>query len=228
MNQMAPYDDNKAYALEQDYWNDQQWGAYTYGRPPPSTVGYGRRSEDSYDDYDRNRRRRRSSRRYSDDDSVAEKVMRYPSDPKKGGRDFFGASEGERGLGANLAGLAAGGFLGNKLGRGGAIGTIGGAVVGAIAAQAAERQYAKRKEEKVYVKKSIEDPCAIPAGPYPHRGRDMDDVRASQRDVDYEKPMGFRERLRSLSRSARARTRSKSRPRRRSESVESVERDHYR
>jgi hypothetical protein len=53
-------------------------------------------------------------------------------------------------------------------------------------------------------------------------------TNASQRDVDYEKPMGFRERLRSLSRSARARTRSKSRPRRRSESVESVERDHYR
>lgn len=249
-NQMAPYDDNKAYAQEQDAWQqDHQQRAYTQNRPPPSAVaaGYGRggrRSEDSYndryydddseydDDDDRRRRTRRSYqdrrriRRYSNDDSITEKALRYPSDPKKGGRDFFGASEGERGLGANLAGLAAGGFLGNKFGKGGAISTLGGAVVGAIAAQAAERQYAKRKEEKVFVRRSMGDPYVVPAGPYPQRGRDMDDVRESQRDVD--KPVGFREKMRSLSRRAMARTRSRSRPARRSSSVESVEQDHYR
>lgn len=249
-NQMAPYDGNKAYAQEQDAWQqDQQQRAYTQNRPPPSAVaaGYGRggrRSEDSYDDRyydddseyddddDRRRRTRRSYqdrrriRRYSNDDSITEKALRYPSDPKKGGRDFFGASEGERGLGANLAGLAAGGFLGNKFGKGGAISTLGGAVVGAIAAQAAERQYAKRKEEKVFVRRSMGDPYVVPAGPYPQRGRDMDDVRESQRDVD--KPVGFREKMRSLSRRAMARTRSRSRPARRSSSVESVEQDHYR
>lgn len=99
-------------------------------------------------------------------------------------------------------------------------------MVGAIAAQAAERQYAKRKEEKVFVRRSMGDPYVVPTGPYPQRGRDMDDVRESQRDVD--KPVGFREKMRSLSRRAMARTRSRSRPARRSSSVESVEQDHYR
>ncbi|KAI5367634.1 hypothetical protein Slin14017_G026700 [Septoria linicola] len=241
-NQMQPYDDNKAEAGWQDWQQQdqrQRADCYTHrsGRST-SSAGYGRgrrRSDDDYysedeDEYEDRRRRHgnRRSRRYSDDDFLTEKALRYPSDPKKGGRDFFGASEGERGIATNLLGGAGGAFIGNRLGRGGAIGTIGGAAVGAILAQAAERQYSKRKEEKVYVKRSADDPYAVPAGPYPQRGRDMDDVRETGRDV--EKPSGFRERLRSLSRSARARTRSRSRsrPARRSPSIESDERYHYR
>ncbi|GIZ46304.1 hypothetical protein CKM354_000943300 [Cercospora kikuchii] len=231
-NQMAPYDDNKAEAQYQE-WEERSRANYTHGRRP-SSVGYGgRRSEDSYDgyyddrydDYDDRRRPGRGRRRYSDEETITEKALRYPSDPKKGGRDVLGASEGERGLATNILGGAGGAFLGHKLGRGGAIGTIGGALVGAIAAQAAERQYAKRKEEKVYVKRSVDDPYAVPAGPYPGRGRDMDDVRESGRDV--ERPSGVRERLRSLSRSVRNRTRSRSRPAR-SPSIDSDERYHYR
>jgi len=44
-------------------------------------------------------------------------------------------AEGDRGLGSTLIGGASGAFLGNKLG-GGALGTIGGLVAGAIGANA--------------------------------------------------------------------------------------------
>ncbi|KAF2216625.1 hypothetical protein CERZMDRAFT_104813 [Cercospora zeae-maydis SCOH1-5] len=232
-NQMAPYDDYKAEAQYQE-WEDRSRANYAHGRRPSSTeYGGGRRSQDSYDeyyddrydDYEDRRRPGRNRRRYSDEETITEKALRYPSDPKKGGRDVWGASEGERGLATNILGGAGGAFLGHKFGKGGAIGTIGGALVGAIAAQAAERHYAKRKEEKVYAKRSADDPYAVSAGPYPERGRDMDDVRETGRDV--ERPGGIRERLRSLSRSVRNRTRSRSRPVR-SPSIDSDERYHYR
>jgi hypothetical protein len=44
-----------------------------------------------------------------------------------------GAAEGDRGLGSTLIGGAGGAFLGNKLG-GGALGTIGGLIAGAVGA----------------------------------------------------------------------------------------------
>lgn len=47
-------------------------------------------------------------------------------------------AEGERGLGSTLLGGTAGGFLGHKM-AGGALGTVGGAVVGAVGANAANK-----------------------------------------------------------------------------------------
>ncbi|KAF7189183.1 hypothetical protein HII31_09605 [Pseudocercospora fuligena] len=229
-NQLSPYDEAKADAGWREY--DEQQRAYTYdNRPPPSD--YGRRPpyddryyddrDSRYDDreYDRDydRRRRRRSRRYSDDD-LRQKALRYPSDPKKGGRDVFGASDGERGMGAQLLGGAAGALLGHKFADG-ALGTVGGAVLGAIASGAAERHYEKRKEEKVYKRRSLDDGYAPVQ--YPPPGHDMDDVRRTGRDGR----TGIRERLRSMSRGATARFRSRSRPRR-SPSLESDERYHYR
>lgn len=227
-NQMAPYDDNKA---------DAEWNrAYTHDRPPPSSRGSYYNNDRYYDDrdrydedsdYDQRRSRRRRSRRYSEDD-IREKALRYPTDPKKGGRDFFGGSEGDRenGIGPQLLGGAGGAFLGNRFAKG-AMGTIGGAVLGAIAAGAVERQYEKRKGEKVYARRDADDPMPVPAGPYPRPGSDMHDVRESARE---EERGGFRNRIRSMSRSAKSRVRSLSRgPRgRRSPSVESDERYHYR
>lgn len=49
--------------------------------------------------------------------------------------------EGDRGLGSTLIGGAGGAFLGNKLG-GGALGTIGGLVAGAIGANVLSDKYA--------------------------------------------------------------------------------------
>lgn len=116
--------------------------------------------------------------------------------------------------------------LGRKFGRDHTLGAIGGAVVGAIAASAAERQYEKRKEEKVYHRRDPEDPYVAPAGPYPPRGRDMDDVRETGKDGR----IGIRERLRSLSRGVRSKSRPRSRSRpRRSPSLDSEgEAYHYR
>ncbi|KXT04596.1 hypothetical protein AC578_8681 [Pseudocercospora eumusae] len=226
-NQLSPYDEAKADAGWREY--DEQQRAYTYdNRPPPSD--YGRRPpyddryyddrDSRYDDdrdYDRDydRSRRRRSRRYSDDD-LRQRALLYPSDPKKGGRDVFGASDGERGMGAQLLGGAAGALLGHKFADG-ALGTVGGAVLGAIASGAAERHYEKRKGEKVYKRRSLDDGYApVQYAPPSH---DMDDGRHGR--------TGIRERLRSMSRGAAARFRSRSRPRR-SPSLESDERYHYR
>jgi hypothetical protein len=43
--------------------------------------------------------------------------------------------DGDRGLGSTLLGAAGGGFVGHKL-HGGALGTVGGAVLGAVATNA--------------------------------------------------------------------------------------------
>lgn len=241
-NMISPYDEAKADAGWRDY--DELQRAYTHENIPPSE--YSRRApphddryyddlDGRYDDrdsryhdrdYDRSyerdcdRRRRRRSRRNSEAD-FREKTLGYPSDPKKGGRDLFGGSEGERGVGAKLLGGAAGALLGHKFADG-ALGTVGGAVLGAIASGAAERHYEKRKGEKVYKRRSLDD-SYTPAGPYPPPGHDMDDVRATARDSK----SGIRGRLRSLSRSATSRFRSTTRPVR-SPSLESDERYHYR
>ncbi|KAI9831802.1 MAG: hypothetical protein M1819_004699 [Sarea resinae] len=50
--------------------------------------------------------------------------------------------EGERGLGATLVGSAAGGFLGHEVG-GGALGTLGGIIAGAVGANALEHRHDK-------------------------------------------------------------------------------------
>lgn len=55
--------------------------------------------------------------------------------------------EGERGLGASVLGGGAGAFLGHKYGHG-AMGTIGGLAIGAIAANAFEHHEKKKREER--------------------------------------------------------------------------------
>lgn len=56
-------------------------------------------------------------------------------------------ADGERGLGATVLGGAGGAFLGHKM-EGGALGTIGGLAIGAIAANAFEHHHEKKKEER--------------------------------------------------------------------------------
>lgn len=58
--------------------------------------------------------------------------------PHQGHTPVPAGAEGERGLGSTLLGGTAGGFLGHKM-AGGALGTVGGAVVGAVGANAANK-----------------------------------------------------------------------------------------
>ena len=55
-------------------------------------------------------------------------------------------ADGERGIGATLLGGAGGAFLGHKMEHG-ALGTLGGLAIGAIAANAFEHHEKKKKEE---------------------------------------------------------------------------------
>lgn len=212
-NQMTPYDDDKAEAGWARSWEEQR--AYTHRPPPPPsdydlgrkprpTAGdryYDDRYDDRYNDdsyYDRERdSHARRRRRRSAEDSLKNKALGYPADPKKGGRDALGGSEGERGIAAKLIGGAGGALLGQTFGRGHTLETIAGATVGAIAANAIEKQIEKRREEKVYVRHGRDGYAATPAGPFPQPGRDMRDVRETGRDGA--RP-SLRERIRSLSR----------------------------
>ena len=64
------------------------------------------------------------------------------------GSGFDGpGQDGEKGLGATLVGGASGGFLAHKVG-GGLLGSLAGAVAGAIGANALEHQHKKHKEHK--------------------------------------------------------------------------------
>lgn len=113
-----------------------------HASPPPSTTA-------EYDSEDYESRylsypptevsRRRSRRRRSPE--------------KKSRKEEFMSGNGDRGFGATLLGGAAGAFLGDHVGKGkkgnnGFINTIGGALVGAIGANALERQVDKREKSK--------------------------------------------------------------------------------
>ncbi|TKA65914.1 hypothetical protein B0A55_10492 [Friedmanniomyces simplex] len=117
------------------------------------------RYEDDYDDYDRERERDRDRRNHdrppplrspSEDDYRLRK-HRSPTTTttttNKTGKDFLGQSDSERGLGATLLGGAAGAFLGDQADKG-ILGTVGGAVLGALAAKAGEKQIDKRQQKK--------------------------------------------------------------------------------
>ncbi|CZT19763.1 uncharacterized protein RCC_05618 [Ramularia collo-cygni] len=176
----------------------------------------------SYESRDRERETRPRRERPAEEE-LKEKALGYPSDPKKGGRDILGGSEGERGMAAKLIGGAGGAFLGQTFGRGHTLETIAGAAVGAIAAAAIEKQIEKRKEEKVIVRRGRDGYAATPAGPFPQPGRDMRDVRETGRD---EAPQGLKERLRSLSKkglSSLSGRRPTEERRRRSDSYNSVD-----
>lgn len=248
-NQMATYEDEKAEAE----WRRGVEQAYTYQRPPPppQDTEYLRRraledeararelerereierqrryEEDRYYE-ERERERERERRRRREEDAMREKMLRYPSDPKKGGRDVFGGSEGERGLGAKIAGGAGGALLGHEFSDN-VLGTLGGAVVGAVAANFVEKRHEKKQSAKM-AKLGSRDGYPVRTGSldYPRR---TDSYRERERDRDRDRDRydrgrersssrgggGFRDRLmRSLSRA-----RSKSVPRRRSPSYDS-------
>ncbi|KAK4505971.1 hypothetical protein PRZ48_003936 [Zasmidium cellare] len=255
-NEMTPYDDEKAEAE----WRRGVESAYTYQRPPPPPQdpeylrrraleeeardreiererAFERQRRDDEDRYyeerdrERERERERERRRRREEDSVREKVLRYPSDPKKGGRDVFGGSEGERGLGAKIAGGAGGALLGHELSDN-VLGTLGGAVVGAVAANVFEKHHEKRQTAKMAKRASRDGAYPVRSGSldYPrsrsYRERDRYDDRHDDRyDDRYERGRersvsrgtGLKDRImRSLSRA-----RSKSAPRRRSPSFDS-------
>lgn len=118
-------------------------------RPPPSDYDY-----DYEDDYDR-RRDSRPPHSHADEHKRKEKLS-----PIERGKQLLQGADGERGLGATLLGGAAGAFIGDQVGGKGkhgkhgksgkdnALGTLGGAIVGAIAAHGAERQWDKREKSK--------------------------------------------------------------------------------
>ncbi|KAK5676327.1 hypothetical protein LTS10_011139 [Elasticomyces elasticus] len=113
------------------------------------------RYDDDYDDYDRERERDRDRRdrpppRRSPSEESDRRLRRHRSSPTKTGKtgkDFLGQSDSERGLGATLLGGAAGAFLGDQADKG-MLGTVGGAVLGALAAKAGEKQMDKRQQKK--------------------------------------------------------------------------------
>jgi hypothetical protein len=101
---------------------------------------------------------------YSDDDTpdynnppdpqygIPESKRSEQSDPRfvfpdNNGQQHGQQGEGERGLGATVLGGGAGAFLGHKMGHG-ALGTIGGLAIGAIAANALEHHEKKKHEER--------------------------------------------------------------------------------
>ncbi|KAK1807649.1 hypothetical protein LTR12_018003 [Friedmanniomyces endolithicus] len=112
-----------------------------------------RYEEDEYNDYDdRDRDRDRQTydhepRRAPSDDDYRLRKHRSPTTTNKTGKDFLGQSDSERGLGATLLGGAAGAFLGDQADKG-ILGTVGGAVLGALAAKAGEKQIEKRQQKK--------------------------------------------------------------------------------
>jgi hypothetical protein len=224
---LAPYDDEIAEAGWRREYEDMR--PYTHLPPPPSDYELGRkprrrrsaeydRSYDErtvyYDDDSRvdDRERDRSRRRrYSSEERVKEKAPGYLCDPKKGGRDIFGGSEGERGLGAKLVGGAGGALLGRKFGKG-TLGTMAGAVVGSIAATAIEKQIEERKTRG---RRSRGEESG-----YEPSSRDVQELRNGERT---RAKSGFRERLRSLSRRGARSVSAGTRRRRRSDSPDSEE-----
>ncbi|KAK4541652.1 hypothetical protein LTR36_007796 [Oleoguttula mirabilis] len=128
---------------------DEQRERRRNSRPPPSDYDYD-------DDYDRRRRNSRPPASHADDDDRKRKDKRTPIERGKDLLRSAGGGDGERGLGATLLGGAAGAFIGDQVGSKGkgkhgkdsALGTLGGALVGAIGAHAAERQWEKREKSK--------------------------------------------------------------------------------
>lgn len=170
-NQLAPYDEEKAYAEWcRAYGPEPAAAASTFSptptsshtqippaplpvpppQPPPTTRQYRRRTpaddrrryyeddaEPYYDDMSVDRRRPPPRRRRRRDSSHS--VTDYPSKPELNVKD----------LGPTLLSGAAGAFLGRKLVGKSALGMVGGAIAGAIGANAGEHldERKRRKEQ---------------------------------------------------------------------------------
>jgi hypothetical protein len=103
--------------------------------------------------------------------------------PNNNGEQQVGPN-GERGLGATVLGGGAGAFLGNKMHHG-ALGTIGGLAIGAIAANAFEHHEKKKKEERRESRafdKGYED--GEDRSRHHSRSRDIDDEDYDRYDND--------------------------------------------
>ena len=166
---MTPYDDERAEAEWRRGYEEQQ--QQRNNRPPPpsdydrSERRYDdrpderdRRDDDRYYDYRPRRDDRDNRSHYDDRDSYGSRDRRSsdrrhekpqsPKSPKASGKDVFGGREGERGLGAQILGGAAGGLAGHKFGKGNILETLGGVVVGAVGAKVLENQLEERKSKK--------------------------------------------------------------------------------
>ncbi|KAF2719273.1 hypothetical protein K431DRAFT_286866 [Polychaeton citri CBS 116435] len=230
-NAMAPYNEDKAYA---NYYDDRG-DDYRTEAPPRRRASRGaatatayddrateyddRRSYDSYYDDERSRRhQRRSSRSRSRPRSRSRSYSRTragsPPRSRSRGARLREKKEKHEDLIAGVIGAGAGGFLGNKF-AGGKIGTIGGALLGGIAAEEWEKHREKKKLEK-----EVMGPARYDDGGRRSRSRSRAgyDDRYDDRDVDRysydEPPPPRRARSRSIvDRVKRSLSRSKSRGR---------------
>lgn len=177
-NQLAPYDDEKAWAE----WNR------AYGQEPahvPTNTPLPQQSRRK-DERSPRQRRRRS---YEDDLEYADfrRARRAKSrhherrDSTRSEMDFDEKLEkGAKDLGPALLGTAAGAFLGRKLVNKGALGIIGGAIAGGIGATAGERfdERNRRKQDGRSQRRREDDDRY-----YRRRYEDRDRSYASRRDT---------------------------------------------
>lgn len=223
-NAMAPYNEEKAYANYYDDRDDYRTEGPPRRRPSRgaatattfddrATAYDDRRSYDSYYDDDRPRRHQRgASRSRSRQRSRSRSYSRSRADSPPRSRSRGGRlrekKEKHEDLIAGVIGAGAGGFLGNKF-AGGKIGTIGGALLGGIAAEEWEKHREKKKHEK-----ELEGPYRYDDGRRRSRSRGRYDDRDDDRYSYDEPPPPRRSRSRSIvDRVKRSLSRSKSRGR---------------
>lgn len=101
-------------------------------------------------------------------------------------------ADGERGLGATVLGGAGGAFLGHKMEHG-ALGTIGGLAIGAIAANAFEHHEKKKKEERRQ-ERAFDGGYEDGEEHYHYHSRDIDDDERDYEDDRYEDEEEYRPR----------------------------------
>jgi len=176
-NELAPYDEEKAYAQYSDAYGAPDYG-YARSQPPPSEPSRAYDERTRAGSRDRRRRRHASPRstEYDYDSDYDDRTLPPSAPPsealsRKSGRDksrtppkgskmdILRGNDSDRGLGATLLGGAAGAFLGDNVRKvggkkgkkgksSGALQTIAGGVIGAIGAHALERQVDKREQDK--------------------------------------------------------------------------------
>ncbi|KAF2772219.1 hypothetical protein EJ03DRAFT_215606 [Teratosphaeria nubilosa] len=143
--------DDKRRRSYQDDQSPRYDGRDTGGPRGRDTRSVSRAPTSATADYER---RRREHRRRARDDNYYDyrPRERKPTSPtnrngERGGKDILRGGDGERGIGATLLGGAAGAFLGDQADRG-PLGTLGGAVLGAVAAGGIDRMKSKKDQEK--------------------------------------------------------------------------------
>jgi hypothetical protein len=152
-NQLAPYDEEKAFAEWNRAYGPESAYAQTTAPPPQTTRRHARRRSveerrrryeddfDAYDDVSVDRRpppRRHRERRLDSTHSMSDHQVKAET----------------KDLAPTLMASAAGAFLGRKMVSKGALGIVGGAIAGALGANAGEhfdegkRRWNQRREEK--------------------------------------------------------------------------------